>query len=251
MENIKLNQEILNYCFNNIYYSTERWKDISNNNFEFVKARLVAELNEKAALKIASILVKYYNDYYYSLSRCASSAITGGSNFNVARAIKRRDSSDKKYNKCLEIETKLVKKYKKILFPELFPKNINKGDQDIIERLEAKLIEAKKHHQALKADKSLRGHSYSLTYANKAVKDLEKRIEATKRFKSNENKEIVKDDCKIIVNYEINRVQIFHNTKPDREVISNLKKSGFRWTPSIKAWQAYINNNSLRFLELS
>lgn len=45
------------------------------------------------------------------------------------------------------------------------------------------------------------------------------------------------DGCEIVDNIEAERVQIFFPGKPEREIISDLKSNGFKWAPSIGAWQ--------------
>lgn len=49
----------------------------------------------------------------------------------------------------------------------------------------------------------------------------------------------------VTVNYEENRIQIAHDTKPAPEVIGNLKKNGFRWSPFFKAWQRILTNAAI------
>lgn len=41
-----------------------------------------------------------------------------------------------------------------------------------------------------------------------------------------------------------NRLQIFFDKIPARELRTDLKRSGFRWAPSVGAWQAYLGTNS-------
>ena len=43
----------------------------------------------------------------------------------------------------------------------------------------------------------------------------------------------------IIDNIEANRIQIIFPGKPDTDTRTQLKKNGFKWAPSIGAWQNY------------
>ena len=45
------------------------------------------------------------------------------------------------------------------------------------------------------------------------------------------------------------RIRIIHEDKPEREVIQEIKKHGFRWSPFNTAWQRKITNNALYVLK--
>jgi hypothetical protein len=72
--------------------------------------------------------------------------------------------------------------------------------------------------------------SYQLTNNNARLKTAKERLEKAINLKSTESSEI-----------EINRLQLFFNGKPSDEIRSELKHSGFRWTPSVGCWQSYLN----------
>ncbi len=50
---------------------------------------------------------------------------------------------------------------------------------------------------------------------------------------------------RIVQNVEDNRVQIFFDGKPAPEIRKHLKAQGFRWAPSVGAWQRQLNGNGL------
>lgn len=45
------------------------------------------------------------------------------------------------------------------------------------------------------------------------------------------------------------RLRVFFPGVPSDEVRVRLKANGFRWAPSKRAWQSYINPNAMRFIE--
>lgn len=61
-------------------------------------------------------------------------------------------------------------------------KDINLSMPESVEYYEYKVEEAKEYHEGLKSGKYERSHSYSLTYAKKAVNEAEKNFELAKRL---------------------------------------------------------------------
>lgn len=53
------------------------------------------------------------------------------------------------------------------------------------------------------------------------------------------------DGVKIVERMDINRVQIVHDKKPGPDVITALKKGGWRWSPREQAWQVHASNWAL------
>lgn len=49
----------------------------------------------------------------------------------------------------------------------------------------------------------------------------------------------------VVKNYGEDRLQIFHDEKPSRDVINNLKHHGFRWSPTNGCWQRLLNSQSM------
>ena len=59
---------------------------------------------------------------------------------------------------------------------------INLSMPESIEYYEYKLEQAREYHEGLKSGKIARAHSFSLTYAKKAVNELSKKLEIAKKL---------------------------------------------------------------------
>lgn len=53
------------------------------------------------------------------------------------------------------------------------------------------------------------------------------------------------DGGRVEANSEDNRLRIFFDEKPDENIRTELKSKGFKWAPSVKAWQRQLNNNAI------
>lgn len=78
------------------------------------------------------------------------------------------------------------------------------------------------------------------------VQVSEERQETKEEVKQKENKTFDFTGGQVIINYEIDRVQIKHDSKPAYEVIQQLKKAAFKWSPSQGVWQRQLTMNAVR-----
>ena len=78
----------------------------------------------------------------------------------------------------------------------------------------------------------------------KFVEEAEAKQKAQEERSNMENVEIEFDGGTVVKNFAEERLQILFDSKPDRSTIDNLKKNGFRWSPSNMAWQRFLNANS-------
>lgn len=53
------------------------------------------------------------------------------------------------------------------------------------------------------------------------------------------------DGGTVEANMEDNRLQIFFEEKPDEQKRGALKANGFKWAPSVGAWQRQLNSNAI------
>lgn len=192
--------------------------------------------------------------YLHSHANVASSAIAGPANFHVARNQKRSNWADNHFNAFREFRTKVFKAYEKgerkkaienaggelevakqklIDLENLqeYMKRINK-EQDFIIKWFPRYEYIKKPFQ-----------TFSLTNNLAKIKNTRSRIAELEKKEDNKatgNKEIVFEGGILTMNYELDRVCIKHDIKPEREVIQSIKSSGFNWSPFHKVWMRKI-----------
>ena len=213
-------------------------------------------------------------------SRCISSMITGPSNFPVRRAQKWNDIEHKRLTELVEFGERGLRAAIRNLRPDLRP--IMAGDANAIERLEEKIVSLRARqdrmkaintaHKAFKKDpRTLEESSLSqqdkerirryvpayswephpfapfeLSNNSATIRTAEKRLEQLQESKAAPTVEkesadgIRMEDCPAD-----NRVRLFFPGKPADTVRATLKKNGFRWSPTIGAWQAYRNTWSM------
>ena len=92
---------------------------------------------------------------------------------------------------------------------------------------------------------------YMLQNNNAEIRRIKKRIETLEREKeaatqgNNEHDVIINDEhCKVVENADDMRLQIFFDDKPNADTRQQVKRAGFRWAPSIGAWQRQLTNNA-------
>ena len=81
------------------------------------------------------------------------------------------------------------------------------------------------------------------------MRRVEERIKLMEVKESRANttgqKEFSFDGFTVVYNFEADRIQVRHDSKPSADVIQAFKRSGFRWSPSFQAWQRQMNTNGI------
>lgn len=226
---------------------------------------------------------KYFSAWLSAHSRCASSAITGGSGFNVRRAEKANASE---HNRMMEFSDWRERALKAIAkkIEDNKPQSVKNSENwdrlrnDIIrsaatihgintgtERGYSKALFVSKIYQKVETyakhgnveivsaaieeiRKFNKTMSVVITERHKFFKLLEMAENVKSAKESNaerENSEIAIQGGKVVQNWKENRLQIIFDEKPDYNTIQELKKWGFKWAPSAMAWQRFNNNNSI------
>ena len=84
--------------------------------------------------------------------------------------------------------------------------------------------------------------SYMLTNNNANIRRMKQRLESLQAVEGKENKTIPFDGGEIVHNYEENRIQIFHDEKPEKPTCKFLRSLGFVFSRFNVCWQRKISN---------
>lgn len=217
------------------------------------------------------------NEWLAASSRCISSFITGPSNFPTSRAEKANRREHNLSTECTDYRAWSKKRILRALHPELAP--IKTSDEDAQERLQAKINGLKESQAMMKAaNKAIRANfktgyegklaalieigltedqahkilkpdcfgcigfaHYSLSNNNAEIRRLEQRLAYIKKTQATPASEAQGTAARLEDAPQDNRVRLFFPGKPSEELRTDLKRSGFRWTPSLGCWQAFRN----------
>ena len=93
------------------------------------------------------------------------------------------------------------------------------------------------------ADFELRNNNANMKRVREQVARQGKFEAEAKKAESGEKKtDFEFEGGSVKMDYADNRIRIIHDQKPDRSVIDSLKRSGWRWSPSNKAWQRQLTS---------
>lgn len=225
----------------------------------------------------------HFRAWMSAKSNCASSAITGGSNFNVRRAEKANNREHARMEDFIKFRDKYFKSVnrQRTLSPEeeldLAQERLDKitNQQEMMKEMNVILRKIwkdkeltteedriKKAVETFKAEeypdqmvvelgtyvtggRQFVFPSYALTNNNATIKrTLEKIAVMKNRIQTKESFEDIQFDGGYLT-IEDDRIKIFHESKPEQNIIEELKKSGFRWSPFWKCWCRKHTGNAL------
>lgn len=246
-------------------------KDYNNQLTDDITELTAAGIEREVIEGYKTRYINLFNSWLSAKSRCASSMITGPANFNVRKHEKANRSEENHYNLWQEWRQRA----KKAIVRKQAPVKTFESE---LERYKNELESLKKNHELMKeGNKRIKsaaktgediskyltevfnikphmiewtlkfGFGLSNNLAN--IKRIEERIlilsKKQERAETIGSKTIDFEGFKVILNHEADRIQIQHDVKPDFNTITALKKHGFRWSPSFKAWQRQLNRNGI------
>jgi len=224
---------------------------------------------------------RLYRAYLASKSRCMSTMIAGPSNFPVRRMEKRNAVVDRRRSELIEFQSRAKAAIIRELHPERRP--IMTGDANASERLADKIAEAEHMQNRMRAaNAAIRKHKkagpeaqiaalvalefsegiakrllepdfcgrigfadYQLTNNNANIRRMKERLEHVSAVQALPTVEAEGEAARVEDSPADNRVRLFFPGKPSAEIRTDLKRCGFRWSPTIGAWQAYRNAGTI------
>lgn len=202
-------------------------------------------------------------------SRCLSSMITGPANFPVRRNEKANNSEHKRSEEFTEWREKELKYIAKKA-EENKPQELKDSEQFLqlkkqVDRLfegwgvvnfkgrletvaksgntelVAKVLEYLKFMQVEKNRVLCIPKNSIWQLANVAEVIKEKAVDK----ETADSKEYEINGVRVLENIQADRIQLFFDGKPNPEIISNLKHSAFKWSPSNGCWQRQLTRNAI------
>lgn len=80
---------------------------------------------------------------------------------------------------------------------------------------------------------------------NAEIRRIRERIAGLEKNQSKGEEEILIEGGKIVKNGATQRLQIFFDGIPDKDIREKLKRHAFKWAPSVKAWQRTLTPNAI------
>lgn len=236
--------------------------------------------------RFRSGLKQRYLAYCSSHSRCMSAFIVGPARFPSARMQKYSGWADNKMREISSFIERAEKSIKRRYYKD--PKApIKSSDPDAVERLEAKIASYREWQETMKAanaiirkakgdeEKARAGllkmgiseqnaaqmltpdycgrigfPSWQLSNNLAEIKRLESRLVKVKKAQETAPEEIeTKSGIRIEKCPQDNRIRIHFPGKPEEEIRTLLKTYGFRWSPRLGVWQAFINWRTEQFVK--
>jgi hypothetical protein len=210
---------------------------------------------------------KYFCSYLNAKANTFSVMITGSGNFPVRRHEKANRSERRHYEIFREWRIRAKKAIIRKSKPEkTFLSELDRYKQELeslktchIRNKEANKIiaNARKTGEdisdwlikefnispALLQIRKIAGFDTTNVLAN--IHRVEDRIKLLESKQEKENKEYQYNGFKVIMNYETDRIQILHDSKPSYDIIKDLKSNGFKWAPSVGLWQRQLTGNAI------
>ena len=222
-----------------------------------------------------SKFIQHFQNWMSAKTNCLSSMIAGPSNFPVRRAEKANNAEHNKYEAFMHWRTKYFQAVNRVptkspeedleiaerhleqqLTFQLRLKEINKiirksklkNLNEIIALLRDSEFEFSVDEISCISDDYKGGYKvpgYTLTNLNARIKGNQDKIKARlARIETKKSWEDITFDGGYVT-IEDDRVKIFHDQKPEQEIISEIKRNGFKWSRYWTCWCRKHTQNAI------
>ncbi len=223
---------------------------------------------------------KYFSAWLHAHSRCFSVLVTGAANFPTRKHQKANDSEHKRseefrqwrekarkaivrdFNRANTTPSSEIERVRRQIADAEAEQQRMKMANKIIRKYKsnpldavAELIEKvgipEKHARAVASPDCIGDVGYAryrLQNNNANIRRMKERlVELEKKEAASGNETVTLEFTggDLHLNFEQDRLQIEFPGKPDSKTITLLKKNGFRWSPSNRAWQRQLTSNAL------
>lgn len=218
---------------------------------------------------------RMFANWLRAKSNCASTMITGRSNFNVRRNEKANRSEQNRYEEFEAFRAGYVRRLQKQIdratraasdpLAEM-REQLAKAEARQVMMKAANAIVRKKMPEVAKIDAlcALIGckeglaieilnpdkfggsgfAAFELTNNNASIKRMQGRVKELESKANLVTQEVNWYGVRVVMNTEADRLQLFFPDKPAQNIIDELKRT-FRWSPSNGCWQRQITNNAI------
>lgn len=258
---------------------TSNYKALVDKAYELGEEVILKKPSEEE--RVANLCERYSKRLAQNINRdiqigmmCPSVMVSGAGNFPVKKKEKQVAAWDKNHEDYEQVE-RILWKIGNILSGK---DRIGSDEEKAIEKLQEKIDILKENQEQMKevnkavrlkdtekgneilrnmgyTDKQIEQFrtpdycgiigfpSYLLSNNNANIRRLEGRIKSLQAIKSNGTQESENEFFSIREDVDSMRIQLFFEEKPEPEVREILKRNGFRWAPSVGAWQRTLNEN--------
>lgn len=253
-------------------FSPEKRADQFVNDYKMDYQEFIKEIPEEYRAGVSAKYIQLLTVWLHAKGRCMSSMITGPAKFPVHKAEKANRSEHNRYVEFSEWKTKVVKRLNR---------KERLGIDDEIIRLEHKVAsleefqeQMKTINKVVKSKKSetekfrilVEDHGlseeegrtvmtpncigiigfapFSLSNNLQKIKNTKDRLAKLQRDAVTATSEEEISGVRIEKNARDNRIRLYFEGKPSEAVRNALKKAGFKWAPSVGAWQNFLNSRN-------
>ena len=248
-------------------------KDYSEQLAEDIDNLKTNEVDQETIDQYIERYKKFFSNWLNAKGNTSSPMVTGPANYNMRRHEKTQRSEQRHYDIWQDWRIKAIKAInRKERQPKTYSSELERyrAELEVLKQYQVLAIDANKKikssnksgeniEQYLIDTFNIKPHMMSdvLRWGFSTVNNNAKIKRVEGMIKQLENKETAKeatggiktlyegDNVKIVVNYELDRIQIVNDGKPDAATIALYKSNGFKWAPSQSAWQRQYTSNAM------